>query len=187
MPGDNWQKFANLRLLLSYMYAHPGKKLLFMGTEMGQWTEWNAEKELDWPLLEVDTHKGLHSMVKDLNKLYKSEKSLHEVDFNWNGFRWINPSDYDNNVLSFIRYAENSENYIVCVFNLTPVVRENYTIGVPETGAYEVIFNSDSSFYGGSNVGMVTMVSNDGEWHNLPSNVSLTIPPLASVFLKRRK
>lgn len=184
MPGDLWQKFANLRLLYSYQYAHPGKKLLFMGGEFGQWGEWNSQRELDWSLLGFESHRGLLSILRDLNTLYKREKPLHQVDFDWTGFKWINPSDYENSTISFVRYAADPADFIVCLFNFTPVVRESYTVGVPETGEYEVIFNSDSHFYGGSNVGAPVITAHPGEWHGFPAHLSLSLPPLGAVFLK---
>lgn len=184
MPGDLWQKFANLRALYSYMFTHPGKKLNFMGGEFGQWAEWNAEKQLDWNLLEQENHRMLQKMVRDLNKLYSSEKALYHVDFDWNGFRWINASDYEKSMLSYIRYSEEPGDYLVVVINFTPVVHNNYIIGVPEKCRFKVIFNSDSEYYGGSNVGMTEIESRDGEWHGLPAHMELTIPPLAGMIIK---
>lgn len=184
MPGDIWQKFANLRLLYTYMYAHPGKKLLFMGSEFGQWNEWNAEKSLDWSLLDFPTHQGVKSMLSDLNRLYTDQPALHQVDFDWNGFRWIDASDYEKSVLSFIRYSEDSDDYLVFVFNFTPVVHHNYVIGVPEKCRYNVIFNSDSHYYGGSNVDVPNPESHEGEWHGLPAHMPVVVPPLAGVVYK---
>jgi 1,4-alpha-glucan branching enzyme len=187
MPGDLWQKFANLRLLYSYMYAHPGKKLGFMGSEFGQWSEWNSHKELDWSLLGFESHRGVTSLVRDLNGLYSREKALHEVDFDWKGFKWINPTDYENSTISFVRFAEDPSDFIVCLFNFTPVVREAYTIGVPEPGTYDIIFNSDSHYYGGSNVGLPALQANPGEWHGFPAHVSVSVPPLGAMYLKPKK
>lgn len=187
MPGDLWQKFANLRLLYSYMYAHPGKKLGFMGSEFGQWSEWNSQKELDWSLLGFESHRGVTSLVRDLNGLYAREKALHEVDFDWKGFKWINPTDYENSTISFVRFAEDPSDFIVCLFNFTPVVREAYTIGVPEPGTYDIIFNSDSHYYGGSNVGLPALQANPGEWHGFPAHVSVSVPPLGAMYLKPKK
>ena len=133
MPGDLWQKFANLRLLYSYMYAQPGKKLLFMGGEIGQWWEWNANTSLDWHLIQYEPHRRLLAFVKDLNMLYREEPSMHEVDFHHEGFEWIDFSDYERSVVSFIRRAKNREDFLVFVFNLTPVPRYNYRIGVPRS------------------------------------------------------
>ena len=184
MPGDIWQKFANLRVLYTYMYAHPGKKLLFMGSEFGQWNEWNAEKSLDWSLLDFPTHQGLKSMLSDLNLLYAHEPALHQVDFDWNGFRWINASDYEKSVISFIRYSEDSDDYLVFILNFTPQVHHNYVIGVPEKCRFNVIFNSDSHFYGGSNVDVPNPESREGEWHGLPAHMSVVVPPLGGVIFK---
>jgi 1,4-alpha-glucan branching enzyme len=187
MPGDLWRKFANLRLLYSYQYAHPGKKLLFMGGEFGQWGEWNSQKELDWPLLGFESHRGLLGMVRDLNHLYATQKSLHEVDFDWTGFKWINPADYENSTISFIRFAADPSDYTVCLFNFTPVVREGFVVGVPDTGDYDVMFNSDSHFYGGSNAGLPALTAHVGEWHGFPAHLSLTLPPLGALFLKPKR
>ncbi len=186
MPGDIWRKFANLRLLYAYHYAHPGKKLLFMGSEFGQWTEWNSGKSLEWQLTDFDTHAGVMRLVRDLNGIYRREAPLHEVDFDWTGFQWINPSDYENSVISFVRKGKDPADFLVCVFNFTPMIREGYTVGVPETGMYDVVFNSDSAFYGGSNAGLPTTEALPGEWHGLPAHTSLTLPPLGALFLKRR-
>jgi len=184
MPGDTWQKFANLRLLYAYLYAHPGKKLLFMGSEFGQWGEWNAEKQLDWPLLDFDTHGGLRTLISDLNTLYREEPSLHQVDFDWKGFRWINAADYEKSMLSFIRYSEEQDDYLVFVFNFTPEVYRDYVIGVPEVTHFSVIFNSDSEYYGGSNVDVPNTQSQAGDWNGLPANMGITVPPLGCVIYK---
>jgi 1,4-alpha-glucan branching enzyme len=184
MPGDVWQKFANLRALYTYMFTHPGKKLNFMGGEIGQWTEWNAEKQLDWAVLEYDNHQKLQMMVKDLNAVYSTENALHSVDFDWNGFRWINASDYEKSVLSYIRYGNQDGEYVLVVMNFTPVVHNKYVIGVPEKCRFKVIFNSDSEYYGGSNTGLPEAESKDGEWHGLPAHLELTVPPLAGIILK---
>jgi 1,4-alpha-glucan branching enzyme len=184
MPGDIWQKFANLRLLYTYMFAHPGKKLLFMGGEFGQWTEWNSEKQLDWPLLEFDTHGGIKTLLSDLNQIYTGEAAMHQVDFDWTGFRWINASDYEKSVLSFIRYSKDTDDYLVFVFNFTPEVYHDYIIGAPESTQYEVILNTDSHYYGGSNVDVPNPESHEGEWHNMPSRMSVVVPPLAGVIYK---
>ncbi|MDH5614243.1 MAG: 1,4-alpha-glucan branching protein GlgB, partial [Gammaproteobacteria bacterium] len=157
MPGDNWQKFANLRLLFAYQFAHPGKKLLFMGGEIAQWTEWSEKKTLDWALCEHDTHTGIRQLVKDLNQLYVSQPAMHRYDFESEGFRWISCDDADNSVLAFIRSASDVE--IICVFNFTPVPRENYQIGVPLSGDYLELLNTDAACYGGSNSGNVGKVS----------------------------
>ncbi|MEX0680565.1 MAG: 1,4-alpha-glucan branching protein GlgB [Balneolales bacterium] len=184
MPGDDWQKFANLRLLYTYMYCHPGKKLLFMGGEIAQWTEWNSEQALDWNLLDYERHQGIQSLIRDLNKVYKEQKALHEIDFDWSGFQWIDFSDADNGIIAFIRRGENNNNHLVCVFNFTPQVQYEYVIGVPRKGNYQTIFNSDSEFYGGTNFGNSKLNAVEGVWHNQPAKLKLDIPPLAGVILK---
>lgn len=184
MPGDLWQKFANMRALYTYMFTHPGKKLNFMGGEIGQWSEWNAEKSLEWNLLEFENHKRLNTMIRDINTIYKSEKALFNIDFDWNGFRWINASDYEKSILSYIRYSEDPEDYLVVVMNFTPVTYHNYVIGVPEKCRFRVIFNSDSEYYGGSNVIVPESESSDGEWHGLPAHLEIVVPPLSGVIYK---
>jgi 1,4-alpha-glucan branching enzyme len=187
MPGDDWQKFANLRLLYTYMYAHPGKKLLFMGCEFGQWAEWSESKSLDWHLLNWEQHQGVQNTVRDLNALVKSEKALHENDFDWRGFEWIDFNDADNSIVSFVRRAKDAEDFLVTVLNFTPTVHYDYRIGVPEACEYEIIMNSDSEYYGGSNVGDSVLNAAPGEWQNQPASLQLTIPPLAGVILKPKK
>jgi len=187
MPGDDWQKFANVRTLYTYMYAHPGKKLLFMGGEIGQWSEWSEETELNWGLLADSKHAGIHKMIKDLNSIYKSEPALFEVDYDWSGFQWIDFSDVDNSIISFIRYSKEKKDFVVCIFNYTPKMHDNYTFGVPEAGTYKVIFNSDSEVYGGSNKGVVTVESVEGEWHGHKHHIEIVIPPLSGVMLKVQK
>ncbi|MEX0719772.1 MAG: 1,4-alpha-glucan branching protein GlgB [Balneolaceae bacterium] len=184
MPGDDWQKFANLRLLYLYMYAHPGKNLLFMGCEFGQWAEWSETRSLDWHLLEWEKHKGIQQLLRDLNFINKKEKALHEVDFDWRGFEWIDVSDADNSIISFVRRAKDPEDFLVIVLNFTPSVHHGYKIGVPLAGEYEVMLNSDSEYYGGSNTGDNKVQANMGEWHNQEANVTITVPPLAGIILK---
>jgi 1,4-alpha-glucan branching enzyme len=187
MPGDDWQKFANLRLLYTYMYAHPGKKLLFMGSEFGQWAEWNESKSLDWHLLDWENHQGVQKIVRDLNALQKKESALHQNDFDWRGFEWVDFNDADRSIVSFVRRAKDPSDFLVVVLNFTPAVHQDYQIGVPEAGEYEIIMNSDSEFYGGSNVGEVNLFANEGDWQNQPANLKLTIPPLAGIILKPKK
>ncbi len=184
MPGDDWQKFANLRLLYTYMYGHPGKKLLFMGSEFAQWSEWTEAHSIDWHLLEWENHQGVRHLVKDLNALYKTETAMHEVDFNWEGFEWIDISDADNCLLSFIRRGKDPDDFLIFILNFTPTVHKAYKFGVPKAGKYEVLLNSDSSFYGGSNAGPSNIEGVDGQWHSQPAHVTLSIPPLAGVVLK---
>ncbi len=187
MPGDVWQKFANLRLLYGLMYGFPGKKLLFMGGEIGQWDEWNHEKSLDWHLLEFDKHKGLQMWMQDLNKLYLHESPLHEVDFNYTGFDWIDFADAAGSIISFERKAVDQTDSVIVVCNFTPVPRQGYRIGVREPGVYQELLNSDASAYGGSNMGNAGSVQSDPEpQHNRDNSISLTIPPLGVLFLKRQ-
>lgn len=184
MPGDRWQQFANLRALYGYMYGHPGKKLLFMGSEFGQCNEWCFFRSLDWELIEDESHSKLLNFVKDLNMLYVSEPALYEVDFDHHGFEWIDFHDHDNSVISFIRRARDKKDFLVFVFNLTPEVRYGYRIGVPESGVYKEMLNSDSEFYGGSNVGNNGFVTTEyKETHGRAFSLNLTLPPLSiSVF-----
>ena len=185
MPGDFWQKFANLRLLFSYMYAQPGKKLLFMGGDIGQWWEWNWSASLDWHLLEYEPHRKLQTFVKDLNVLYRKEPSMHEVDFNNRGFEWIDFSDYERSIVSFIRKAKDPDDFLVFVFNFTPVPRYNYRVGVPKWGFYREIFNSDSELYWGSNMGNLGGRHTEPiPWHGRPCSLSLNLPPLGALVLK---
>ncbi len=185
MPGDIWQKTANLRLLYGYMFAHPGKKLLFMGDEIAQWREWRHDESLDWHLLEWRDHRGVLSLVKDLNAVYKSEPALHQVDFEWQGYEWLELHDWENSVIAFLRRARDGNQAIVVVCNFTPVVRECYRIGVPRGGFYREILNTDSEIYGGSNAG-----NEGGAWGipephgGRPFHLSLRIPPLATIYLK---
>jgi 1,4-alpha-glucan branching enzyme len=185
MPGDLWQKFANLRLLYSYMYAQPGKKLLFMGGEIGQWWEWNYNASLDWHLLKYEPHRRLQAFFRDLNALYRSEPAMHEVDFTYQGFEWIDFGDYERSVVSFVRRAKDSGDFLVFVFNLTPVPRYNYRIGVPKRGFYREIMNSDSEIYWGSNVGnQGGRYTDDVFWHGRPCSLALNLPPLGALVLK---
>ena len=188
MSGDEWQKFANLRAYYSYMWTYPGKKLLFMGSEFGQWQEWDFEKGVEWYALSAVNHQGVQQLVKDLNQLYRREPSLYENDFNWSGFQWIDANDNENSVYSYIRYAVTSEDFIVVVCNFTPVIRENYRIGVPKTGTYAEILNSDSHYYQGSNQGNVFPIkTEDVSCHGFAQSVLLTLPPLATIILKRKE
>jgi 1,4-alpha-glucan branching enzyme len=185
MPGDLWQKFANLRLLYGFMYAHPGKKMLFMGGEIGQWSEWNFDTSLDWHLLKYEPHEKLQGYVRDINALYVSEPSMFEVDFGYEGFEWIDFSDNDACVISFIRKAKDPEDFLVFVLNFTPVPRENYRIGVPRMADYREILNSDSEIYWGSNMGNAGLVqAEDVPFKQWPFSLSLTLPPLAMLVFK---
>jgi 1,4-alpha-glucan branching enzyme len=185
MPGDLWQKFANLRLLYGYMYGHPGKKLLFMGSEIAQWREWHHDESLDWHMLQWRDHQGILQLVSDLNALYRAEPALYEIDFEWQGFEWLELHDWENSVLAFLRRAKNPNDSVVVVCNFTPVIREGYRIGVPSGGYYREILNSDAAIYGGSNVGNEGGVWARPEPHaGRPFHVSLKLPPLAVLYLK---
>ena len=183
MPGDDWQRFANLRLLYTYMLTYPGKKLLFMGCEFGQGTEWNAARELDWYVLDYPQHQGVAKALGDLNRLYTSTPALHRGDFAHEGFEWIDCHDASQSVLSYLRRA--GDEFVVVVFNFTPVPRHNYRIGVPEPGTYREIFNSDSMYYGGSNVGNAPVEAEPKEWMGRPCSINLTIPPLGGIVLAK--
>jgi 1,4-alpha-glucan branching enzyme len=188
MPGDYWQKFANLRALYGYMYAHPGKKLLFMGAEIGQEQEWKYDWQLDWQLLEYDSHRQLQEYVKALNRLYAAEPALHELDFSWEGFQWIDLHDVDNSIVSFLRRAREAKDFVVVVANFTPVPREGYRVGVPESGFYREIMNSDSTFYGGSNLGNAGgLPSEPTPWQGQPHSIMVTVPPLAVTLFKPQR
>lgn len=185
MPGDIWQKFANVRCLYSYMWTHPGKKLLFMGSEFGQWNEWNHESALQWDLLEWESHQGLKKMVSDLNHLYKTEPALHEIDFEQQGFEWVDCNNHGESILSYVRKGRDPDEMVLVVCNFTPVVREGFRIGVPKAGKYREIFNSDSSFYSGSNVGNgLGAVSESKEWNGRPDSCLINIPPLGVTVFK---
>ena len=186
MPGDVWQKFANLRVLYAYHYAHPGKKLLFMGSEFGQWEEWSERKSLDWIISGMDKHAGLTNLLKDLNDTYRNTPAMYINDFDHQGFQWISCDDVDNSVLAFTR--RDSNDFILCVFNFTPVPRENYVIGVPESGAYTEVFNSDAAWYGGTNSGNAGEINTRQQnEHGFEHTLMLTIPPLAALFLEKKK
>ncbi len=185
MPGDIWQKFANLRLLLGFMYGHPGKKLLFMGGEFGQWIEWNYRKSLDWHLLEYDSHRKLRQFVKDLNHIYLSEPSLYEVDFHYSGFEWLDFRDAEGSIISFMRRGKDPNDILIFVFNFTPVPRLKYKIGVPFSAFYREILNSDSELYWGSNMGNAGGVAAENTpCHQWPYTLALTLPPLSVLVLK---
>jgi 1,4-alpha-glucan branching enzyme len=187
MPGDLWQRFANMRALFGYLFAHPGKNMLFMGAEFGQWWEWNHDDSLQWHLLGHAPHRGLQRLIKDLNWLSRSEHALHQVDFEWTGFQWIDFSDADHAVIAFLRRARHADDFIVCVCNFTPVPRERYRIGVPRPGWYRELFNSDAELYGGSNMGNGGGREADPmPCHGQPFSLALTLPPLSVVFLKPR-
>jgi 1,4-alpha-glucan branching enzyme len=184
MPGDEWQRFANLRAYYGFMWGHPGKKLLFMGSEFGQYSEWNANSSLDWHLLQYPVHQGVQRLVRDLNAVYQAFSALHELDADPRGFEWIAHDDRDNSVFSFIRKNSNGE-FIVVISNFTPVPRHGYRIGIPDAGSYHELINTDSTIYGGSGVGNGMLQAERIESHGREWSLNLTVPPLATLMLKR--
>ncbi len=187
MPGDRWQRFANLRAYYGFMWTHPGKKLLFMGAEFGQENEWNHDAGLDWHLLDDPLHAGAARLVRDLNALYRDTAALHEQDCEPDGFAWIDCCDRDNSVIAYLRRARDPEDFVVVACNFTPIVRESYRIGVPRPGFYDECLNTDSAFYGGGNVGNGGGVaSTPAPWHGHDHSISLTLPPLATIVLRPR-
>ncbi|OPH47118.1 1,4-alpha-glucan branching enzyme [Paenibacillus ferrarius] len=188
MPGDYWQKFANLRVLYGYMSGHPGKKLLFMGSEFGQFDEWKDQEEVDWFLLDgYEKHQQMHHFVKSLNQFYLDEPALWQLDHSYEGFQWINPHDESQSVVTFMRKGNLPEDDLILVCNFTPVVHPDYRIGVPKHGVYDIVFNSDDPAYGGSGQGnKLPITSEQRPWHNLRHSLSLCIPPLAAVYIKCR-
>ncbi len=187
MPGDEWQRFANARAFLAYMWAHPGKKLLFMGSDIGNPWEWNHDSAIPWDLLQYEPHKKLQLFVKELNRLYRTLPALYEVDFHYSGFEWIDFHDADNSVIAFLRRGEDPSDVVLFCCNFTPVPRKSYRFGVPEPGFYEEILNSDSEMFGGSNMGNGGMVSTQAEpIHGRSYSLSVTLPPLAIVAFRKR-
>lgn len=185
MPGDFQQRFANLRALYGYMYGHPGKKLLFMGGEIGQWWEWNHDESIHWHLLQYESHQGIQRYVRDLNRLYQSEPALYEVDFDYHGFEWIDFRDAEGSIISFVRRGKEPEDFLVFVYNFTPVARMGYRVGVPKGGFYKEVMNSDSSSYWGGNMGNFGGIwADEMPWHGRAASLSLTIPPLSMVVMK---
>jgi len=186
MPGDYWQKFANLRILYCFMITHPGKKLLFMGGEFAQFLEWRYYSELDWVLLDFEMHRKFQEFVKRLNHFYLEEKSLWEQDYGWSGFQWVDPNNYEQSIIVFMRKAKNEEDFMIVVINFTPVVYENYRIGVPELGVFQEIFNSDLEMYGGSGQKNNSELQAESlSWHNQPYSIEIKVPPLGAIFLKK--
>ena len=185
MPGDYWQKFANVRLLYGYMLGHPGKKLLFMGGDIGQFIEWRSGAGLDWNLLGYDMHRNLNRFLRDLTHFYRRENALWEIDYSHDGFEWIDPHDYRQSVISFIRRGKGSRDFVIIICNFTPVMYEGYRVGVPVPGDYREVFNSDLGIYGGSgqeNTGNLNALNQSN--HNRPYSLEIKIPPLAVIFLK---
>ncbi|MBN2648035.1 MAG: 1,4-alpha-glucan branching protein GlgB [Thiotrichales bacterium] len=185
MPGDNWQRAANLRLLLAYQILNPGKKLLFMGSEFAQWQEWSESSSLDWALCQQPLHQGVQHFSRELNHLYRQAPALHQRDFEANGFEWIDCHDYSQSILSFMRHS--AEQTLICIFNFTPVPRHDYRIGVPQAGRYQERLNSDAACYGGSNLGngAIELISQEGHWMNQPQQLVLNLPPLGVLVLER--
>jgi 1,4-alpha-glucan branching enzyme len=183
MPGDEWQRFANLRAYFANMYAHPGKKLLFMGSELAQYQEWSHDRSLDWHLLEHASHRGVQNVVRDLNNLYRKTPALYELDFSAAGFEWIEWSDRDNSILSWIRRDKSGE-FVICITNFTPVVRNNFRIGVPQAGSYRERLNTDAQQYGGSGISNPAMTAEPVASHNRPHSLSLALPALATLILE---
>jgi 1,4-alpha-glucan branching enzyme len=184
MPGDNWQKFANLRLLLSYMWAQPGKKLLFMGGEIAQWREWHHEESLDWHLLQYAPHEGVRKLVEDLNRMYRAEPALFEHDCESVGFEWVDCADWHGSILAFLRRGKGADAVVVAC-NFTPVPRIGYRLGVPFGGIWRELLNSDGESYGGSGMGNFGGVAAEEiPTHGRPFSLNLTLPPLGAVILK---
>ena len=184
MPGDDWQRFANLRAYLGFMWGHPGKKLIFMGGEIAQWREWDHDSSIHWDLLDQPQHRGLQMLVRDLNELYRRQKAFHELDSTPAGFRWVIGDDTTNSVVAFLRLANDSKDVVLVVCNLTPVVRSSYGIGVPRPGYWKELLNTDATVYGGSNTGNAggsdTMPT---QLHGEAQALFLTLPPLSTIFL----
>jgi 1,4-alpha-glucan branching enzyme len=185
MPGDSWQQAANLRALYGYLFTHPGKKLLFMGCEIGQWPEWNHDRGLEWAFADEVPHRGIRKLVTDLNALYRREPSLHQMDFDPAGFQWIDCNDNENSVVSFLRRARDARDFTVVVLNFTPVPRAGYVVGVPEPGVYRELANTDAEVYGGSNMGNAGAVASEPvPAHGHAQRLCVTLPPLSCLILK---
>jgi 1,4-alpha-glucan branching enzyme len=188
MPGDDWQKFANLRLLFGYMWAHPGKKLVFMGSELAQRNEFWDAGSVEWTLENSPPHRGIQRLMADLNRVHRSERALHEVDFEWPGFEWIDPNDAATSVLSFVRRAKNADDCVLVVCNLTPVVREGFRVGVPYSGFYREFLNTDSAYYEGGNLGNAGGVRSEPiRWNNRDNSIKIKLPPLAVLYFKAQR
>jgi 1,4-alpha-glucan branching enzyme len=184
MPGDRWQKLANLRSLYAYMWAHPGKQLLFMGCELAQEQEWSHERSLDWHLLEQRDNAGVQSLVRDLNHAYRTEPALWALDSDPAGFWWLEANDAANNVVAFCRGSRNAERVLVCILNMSPVPRHSYRVGLPRGGRWKELVNTDSTFYGGSDAGNWGGVEAESVgWHEQPFSAHLTVPPLGVLWL----
>ena len=187
MPGDLWQKFANLRLFYTYAYCHPGKKLFFMGSEFGQWNEWNCNQSLDWHLTENEPHYKMLNFMKNLNRVYKDNSELWEIDFDYKGFEWIDFHDSQKSFLSFVRKNKKGDK-IVCIFNFTPEVHSEYKFGVEEAGTYEEIFNSDSADFYGSNFGRKFEINTEKlNIHGKENAISVNVHPLGAVMYRIKR
>jgi 1,4-alpha-glucan branching enzyme len=187
MPGDEWQRFANARAFMAYMWTHPGKKLLFMGSEIGNPWEWNHDSAVPWDLLQYEYHYKLQSLVRDLNRVYREQKALHEVEFHYSGFEWVDFHDSNSSIISFVRRAEHTSDFVLVCCNFTPVPRERYRIGVPEPGFYEEILNTDSDSYGGGNIGNGGLIASDPEpTHGRAHSIEAVLPPLGVVIFRKR-
>ncbi|MFN0166780.1 MAG: 1,4-alpha-glucan branching protein GlgB [Bryobacteraceae bacterium] len=186
MPGDEWQRFANVRAFLGYMFTHPGKKLLFMGTEIGQYEEWSNDASVRWDLLQFDYHRKLQAFVRELNRIYRTYRPLFEVDHHWTGFEWVDFHDADHSIIAFLRRAEDPSDFLLVCCNFTPVPRAGYEFGVPEAGYYQELLNSDSEYFGGSNMGNAGgVVSRPLARHGRPHSIAVTLPPLAVVVFRK--
>jgi len=185
MPGDKWQKLANLRALYGYMWTHPGKKLLFMGGEFGQEREWSHATSLDWHLLEDAGHAGVQDLVRDLNRVYREQRALWGLDFDSEGFYWLEANDADANVVAFARQTRGGEDVLVCVCNLSPIPRHGYRVGLPRPGRWREVLNTDEERYGGSGVTNGGFVEADAgcPWHEQPQSAVIDLPPLGVVWL----
>jgi 1,4-alpha-glucan branching enzyme len=185
VPGDAWQQFATLRLLYAYMYSHPGKKLLFMGLDFGMGAEWSEAHSIDWHLLQYPLQSGLQRCVADLHRVYRAEPALYEVDFEWQGFEWLESHDNENSVFAYVRKARDPQDMLAVVCNFTPVPRYQYRVGVPMGGPWHEVLNTDSSLYTGGNVGNGGQVwALDEPWSGRPHSLCLTVPPLGAIYLK---
>ncbi len=185
MPGDRWQKAANLRALLGWMWAHPGKQMLFMGGEIAQSAEWDCGGSVDWHLLQYPEHAGMQELVRELNRLYREEPALWEVDFEAQGFRWIDASDQDSNVLSFLRISGDGTRPLACIANLSAVARSGYRVGLPSSGRWRVVLNTDEPRFAGAGAEHAAEVEADGEpWNGLDQSASLSLPPLSVLWLR---
>jgi len=185
MPGDDWQRFANLRALYGFMWAHPGKKLLFMGGEIGQWREWSEERSLDWHLLDEADHAGLQTLVRDLNLLLQENPALYEADVEPAGFQWLEADDALENVIAYMRVAPSTQRRIVCVSNLSPVPRNGYRVGMPAKGRFRIVLNTDDIRYGGSGyLGATGIDTEDRPWQYQPYSATINLPPLATLWLE---